>query len=212
LPCSGSVVVHGVDPDFLIAPLPHVDGCLTTCPNVFVTSGQGSPSPLSRGASARRVRPWYLKLDAERAGGRKLTRLSRGLRRIGVMGDTGTRGGDRASLIARFRPRTTSALLIGPREEDATARRLRLGHLNDGGSRSHQGRHIGRRFTSDERALFTKYERGATTHRLQILADGLAGEPPFTGDQVVCLATTRPPRYISVTEKERPVDMRAWIN
>ena len=25
LPCSGSVLVHGVDPDFLIAPLPPVD-------------------------------------------------------------------------------------------------------------------------------------------------------------------------------------------
>jgi len=29
-------------------------------------------------------------------------------------------------------------------------------------------------FTRDERALFTKDERGATAHRLQILADGLA--------------------------------------
>src|SRR5215467_9955644 len=50
----------------------------------------------------------------------------------------------------------------------------RLGHLDDGRSRSHQGRHVGRRFARNERALFTKYERGATTHRLQILADRLA--------------------------------------
>src|SRR5215475_12156517 len=52
----------------------------------------------------------------------------------------------------------------------------RLGHLDDGRSRSHQGRHVGRRFARNERALFTKYERGATTHRLQILADRLAEE------------------------------------
>src|SRR5215831_284479 len=50
----------------------------------------------------------------------------------------------------------------------------RLGHLDDGRSRSHQGRHVGRRFARNERALFTKYQRGATTHRLQILADRLA--------------------------------------
>src|SRR5437763_15895530 len=50
----------------------------------------------------------------------------------------------------------------------------RLGHLDNGRSRPHQGRHVGRRFARDERALFTKDERGATTHRLQILADGLA--------------------------------------
>jgi hypothetical protein len=31
-----------------------------------------------------------------------------------------------------------------------------------------------RHFTRDECALFTKDERGATTHRLQVLADGLA--------------------------------------
>jgi hypothetical protein len=46
----------------------------------------------------------------------------------------------------------------------------RLGYLDDGRSRTHQGRHVGRRFTGDERTLFTKDERGATTHRLQILA------------------------------------------
>src|SRR5205085_8139987 len=34
--------------------------------------------------------------------------------------------------------------------------------------------HVGRRFAGDERALFTKDEGGATTHRLQILANGLA--------------------------------------
>jgi alkanesulfonate monooxygenase SsuD/methylene tetrahydromethanopterin reductase-like flavin-dependent oxidoreductase (luciferase family) len=50
----------------------------------------------------------------------------------------------------------------------------RLGHLDDGRSRTHQRRHVGSCFTRDERALFTKDERGATTHRLQILADGLA--------------------------------------
>src|SRR5689334_2782569 len=50
----------------------------------------------------------------------------------------------------------------------------RLRHLDDGRSRPDQGRHIGCRFTRDEGALFAKDERGATTHRLQILADGLA--------------------------------------
>src|SRR6202048_477881 len=49
-----------------------------------------------------------------------------------------------------------------------------LGHLDDGRSRTHQGRHVGRRFTRDERALFTKDKRSATTHRLQILAHRLA--------------------------------------
>src|ERR1700756_4206001 len=50
----------------------------------------------------------------------------------------------------------------------------RLGHLDDGRSRTHHGRHVGCRFTRDERARFTKDERGATTDRLQILAHGLA--------------------------------------
>src|SRR5712671_7918151 len=50
----------------------------------------------------------------------------------------------------------------------------RLGHLDDGRLRTHQGRHVGRRFTRDERAIFTKDQRGATTHRLQVLAHGLA--------------------------------------
>src|SRR5215470_19198931 len=31
----------------------------------------------------------------------------------------------------------------------------RLGHLDDGRSRSHQGRHVGRRFARNERALFS---------------------------------------------------------
>src|SRR6516164_1140711 len=50
----------------------------------------------------------------------------------------------------------------------------RFGHLDDGRSGTHQRRHVGRRFARDERTLFTKDQRGATTHRLQILADGLA--------------------------------------
>jgi hypothetical protein len=46
-------------------------------------------------------------------------------------------------------------------------------------SQTHQGRHVVRSFTRDERALFTKDERGATTHRLQILADfGQVGTRP----------------------------------
>src|SRR6267378_3203625 len=49
----------------------------------------------------------------------------------------------------------------------------RLGHLDDGRLRTHQGRHVGSRFTRDERALFAKDEHGATTDRLQILAHGL---------------------------------------
>src|SRR6266404_4073334 len=40
-----------------------------------------------------------------------------------------------------------------------------LRHLDDGRSRTHQRRHVGSGFTRDERALFTKDERGATTHR-----------------------------------------------
>ena len=47
-----------------------------------------------------------------------------------------------------------------------------LGNLDNGRSRSHQGRHIGRRFTRDERALFTKDERGATTHRCKYSRTG----------------------------------------